>query len=361
MAQVSCINCGKPYPAISVPFRCPDCGGLFDWSDFPAFEKAKIDTKTGGLWRYQPLFGLADDMSQVTLGEGNTPLIRDIYQGHNIAYKLESLNPTGSYKDRGSAVLISFLAGRGVLSAVEDSSGNAGASFAAYASRAGIKARIFLPGYASGPKRRQIEAYGAEIVIINGPRSAAAEAVRREADQGAVYASHAFLPFGMPGIATIAYEIVDQLGAIPGTVISPVGHGSLLLGIMRGFTALKQAGMIQDTPYYIGVQAGACAPVWAEFSGHMSEVSEGDTVAEGVRVRYPLRDKAILASFDMHRDSIVAIEEERIIPCRNQLAVRGVYVEPTSALVWAALEDCVGKVPDPIMLILSGTGLKYNL
>jgi threonine synthase len=360
MAQVSCINCGKPYPAFSVPFRCPDCGGLFDWSEFPTFVKTKVDPTIRGIRRYQPMLGLADNMSLVTLGEGNTPLISDSYQGHKIALKLESLNPTGSYKDRGSAVLISFLVGRGVLSAVEDSSGNAGASFAAYASRAGIKARIFLPGYASGPKRRQIEAYGAEIVTINGPRSAAAEAVRREAEQGAVYASHAFLPFGMPGIATIAYEIVDQLGSVPGTVIAPVGHGSLLLGIMRGFTALKQAELIQDTPYYIGVQASACAPVWAEFSGQTGEVNEGDTLAEGVRVRYPLRGKAILSSFDKYRDNILAIEEKRIIVCRNQLALRGIYVEPTSALVWAALEESAGKVPDPIVLICSGSGLKYN-
>jgi threonine synthase len=361
MGKVICTNCGQPYPEAGVPFKCNACGGLFDWSEFPAYAKAGIDTSSRGLWRYRSLLGLAETADPISLGEGNTPLVWDTFQDHRIGYKLESLNPTGSYKDRGSAVLMSFLINRGVSSAVEDSSGNAGASFAAYASRAGLSARIFLPGYASGPKRRQIEAYGAEMMVINGPRSAAAEAVRKEADLGAVYASHAYLPFGMPGIATIAYEIVEQAGMVPGTIIAPAGHGSLLLGIMRGFAAMKQAGMIQDIPYFIGAQAGACAPIWADFSGQAGEVFEGETVAEGVRVRYPLRGNAILAAFDKNRDRIIAVDENRIIPCRNQMAVRGIYVEPTSALVWAALEDWVGQVPDPIVLVISGTGLKYNL
>jgi threonine synthase len=244
--------------------------------------------------------------------------------------------------------------------AVEDSSGNAGASFAAYASRAGVKGRIFIPGYASGPKRRQIEAYGAEMVIVDGPRSAAAKAVRQEAEQGAVYASHAFLPLGMPGIATIAYEITEQLGSAPGTLVAPLGHGSLLLGIMRGFNNLKKGNFIREMPCFVGVQAQRCAPVWAEFTHQAGAVIEGDTVAEGVRVRDPLRGSAIINECNRQRDIILAIEEERIIPCRDELARRGVYVEPTSALAWAALEEIAGKVPEPIVLVLSGSGMKYE-
>ncbi len=124
-------------------------------------------------------------------------------------------------------------------SAVEDSSGNAGASFAAYAARGGIKARVFIPESASGPKRRQIETYGAELIPVSGPRSAAAEAVEREAQAGEVYASHAYLPFGMAGIATIAYEIFEQLGRAPGTVIAPAGHASLVLGYSARFQSTK--------------------------------------------------------------------------------------------------------------------------
>jgi threonine synthase len=148
------------------------------------------------------------------------------------------LNPTGSFKDRGSAVLVSALKAAGVEEVVEDSSGNAGASLAAYAARAAIQARIYVPEYASGPKRLQISAFGAQVVQIPGPRSATAEAVQREAKEGIAYASHAYLPHGIAGIATIAFEIAEQLKGSPGTVITPVGHGTLLLGLHRGFHAM---------------------------------------------------------------------------------------------------------------------------
>ncbi len=361
MALISCQKCGKPYPETGIPFCCSNCGGLFDWEQFPDFDKTRIDPTKNGLWRYRSCLGLADDAPLVTLGEGGTPLIEDDFFGKRIAFKLECLNPTGSYKDRGSAVLLSWLSHRGVTSAVEDSSGNAGASFSAYAGRVGVSARIFVPGFASGPKLRQIEAYGAELIIIDGPRSAATQAVLKEADQGSVYASHAYLPFGMAGIATIAYELFEQMGTVPGTVIAPVGHGSLLLGIMRGFAALKRASCILKLPQFVGVQARACAPVWAQFTHQVNEIYEGNTLAEGVRVRYPLRANALIDEADKANDLILAVNEERILPCRNKLAHRGVYVEPTSALVWAALEDCFPQLTGPIVLVMSGSGLKYNM
>jgi threonine synthase len=294
----------------------------------------------------------------ITLGEGNTPLIWDKMDGLDVAYKMESLNPTGSYKDRGSAVLLGQLMVRGVRAAVEDSSGNAGASFAAYAARAGIKARVFVPESASGPKRTQIEMYGAELAAIPGPRSAAAAAVIKDAQAGAVYGSHAYLPFGMAGIATIAYELLDQMGGVPGSVIAPVGHGSLFLGIIRGFLALKTAGAIQKLPGFVGVQSGACAPVWAEFHQQVGQPVEGATVAEGVRVAQPVRKKALLDSLDRRVDTILAIDEGLILPARDELARQGIYVEPTSALVWAAFKQISYELTAPVVLVISGSGYK---
>ena len=103
-------------------------------------------------------------------------------------------------------------------------SGNAGASFAAYAARAGINARVYVPDSASGPKRKQIEAYGAELVPVPDPRSKASQAVSQAAESGMVYASHAYLPFNLPGYATCAYEIYEQLGRGPGAIIVPAGQ-----------------------------------------------------------------------------------------------------------------------------------------
>lgn len=361
MTSYHCSNCHRAYPEQGIPHSCPSCGGVFAIDGAISYARDATDTKLPGLWRYRRTFGLPQDAPEISLGEGDCPLVEVTLFDKRVAFKLEFLNPTGSFKDRGSAPLSSWLLARGVTEAVEDSSGNAGASFAAYAARAGIKARVFVPDYASGPKRAQIEAYGAELVRILGPRSEAAAAVRQAAGEGAVYASHALLPFGLPGIATIAYELVEQLGQAPGAVIAPVGHGSLLLGIAEGFRALKAAGVVSTLPVLIGVQARACAPLWAVANmgaAGLAWMTEGETLAEGVRVRQPVRGDALLTAVTESKGVFVAIEEEEILPGRNKLAQLGLFVEPTSAIVWSALEQLANQLPDPIAVILSGSGLK---
>lgn len=361
MTEFNCSNCRRPYPAEGVPHQCPHCGGVFALAGHVDYRPEHIEAAQPGIWRYRHSFGLPQGAPIVNLGEGDTPLIAGAGFGKKLAFKLEYLNPTGSFKDRGSAPLASFLLARGVREAIEDSSGNAGASFAAYAARAGIAGRVFVPDYASGPKRAQIAAYGAELVSILGPRSEAALAVRRAAEGGAVYASHALLPFGLPGIATIAYELHQQLGGVPGSVIAPVGHGSLLLGISLGFGALKAAGIIQKSPVLIGVQARACAPLWAlstQGAAGLAWVTEGETKAEGVRVRQPVRGDQLLQAVDASGGRFLAVEEDQILPARDALARAGLFVEPTSAIVWAGLQQIASELPEPVVLILTGSGLK---
>ncbi len=363
MATIRCVDCSQPYPDESVPFRCPVCGGIFDYDDSPSFSLANLQHHLPGYWRYRASFELVEGAPVVTLGEGNTPLLWEVVANQPVGLKMESLNPSGSYKDRGSAVLVSQLLGRGVREAVEDSSGNAGASFAAYAARAGLKCRIYVPESASGPKRRQIEVYGADLIPIPGPRSEAARAVLQEAEKGVPYASHAYLPFGLMGIASIAYELWEQMGgSVPGSLIAPVGHGGLLLGIVRGFSALKKAGYVERVPYYVGVQAAACDPVvQAFFNGlkAMDNAGEGDTLAEGVRVRQPVRGKALIEEIQSTGGEFLAIEEGEISDSFIELGARGYYVEPTSALTWAALKKRLNELPQPIVAVISGNGLKY--
>jgi len=361
MTDFHCSNCHRPYPDQGVPYRCQYCGGVFSLTSDLNFSLDEIDPELPGIWRYQHSFGLPANAPIVFLGEGDTPLVEGHGFGRKIAFKLEFLNPTGSFKDRATAPLISFLQSRGVKQAVEDSSGNAGASFAAYTSRSGIRGRVFVPDYTSGPKRRQIEAYGAELVPVSGPRSEAAAAARSAAEAGAVYASHAFLPFGLPGIATIAYELYEELGEVPGVIIAPVGHGSLLLGIAQGFGAMKSAGIIQNQPRLIGVQARACAPLWAlstQGTAGLAWVTEGETIAEGVRVFQPMRGDELLKAVDASGGGFLSVDEEQILPARDSLAHAGLFVEPTSAIVWAALTEVAAELPEPIVLILSGSGLK---
>ena len=357
-----CTGCGRAYPDDLLPYRCTVCGGVYDyaapWVTPSAFPPA---TERRGLQRYRSTFPLTPSADFISLGEGGTPLLPVRVGERVLHFKCDHLNPTGSYKDRGTAVLVSALAAAGVTEAVEDSSGNAGASFAGYAARAGIRARVFVPAAASGPKRAQIEACGAELVAIDGPRSAAATAVRAAADAGAVYASHAYLPHGLAGNATLAYELVEQLGQAPGAVLAPVGHGGLLVGIHRGFEALRRAGVIGSLPRMIGVQAQACAPVWAAYtsgSTGLSLVQEGETRAEGIRVRFPLRGDAVLAAVESTQGTMVVVSEDELLRGCDLLARTGLNVEPTSAVVWPAVLHVLNDIPDPVVAILTGSGFK---
>jgi threonine synthase len=323
----------------------------------------EIDPSLPGIWRYRASFDLPDGAPVVTLGEGNTPLVWAENKAARTAYKLESLNPTGSFKDRGSAVLVSWLLAGGIREAVEDSSGNAGASFAAYATQSGIHGKVFIPDHASGPKRTQIEKSGAEVVPVPGPRSQAAEAVLKAVKGGAVYASHAYLPHGTAGIASIAYELVEELGKPPGTVIMPVGHGSLLLGIWLGFKAMLKAGLILTQPRLVGIQAAAYDPLYQAFLTGLDEpceIQERKTLAEGVAIAKPFHGRAVLQAIRDSNGTILSVEEDAIGAGQRSLAKLGIYAELTSALVWGGLQQLPGDYPQPLVCIITGHGLKND-
>jgi threonine synthase len=371
MENIHCTNCKRSYPEEGVPYRCPVCGGIFDFVEDLPFQ-TEVPENAQGIWRYQSNFRLPPTLPQISLGEGNTPLVwvdhGETHPGKKLAVKCEFMEPSGSFKDRGSPLIVSFLVSRGIKVALEDSSGNAGSSLAAYAARAGIHAKIYIPETTSGPKRSQIEAYGTEVVAIPGIRSKTTEALIHDLeneDNGhsstLAYASHAYLPFNLPGYATISYELVEQMGEVPGTVIAPVGQGGLLLGIGRGFKAMQAAGRISKTPVYIGVQAEACAPLWA-VSNHgrvgLAWFSEGETIAEGIRVRAPVRGDEVLKMVENSGGKFITVNEEEIIIGKNWLAKKGFYVEPTSAVVWGAWNKLIDQLPEPVVAVLTGSGLK---
>lgn len=357
----ACEECGEPYPVEGVPYRCPNCGGTFSIFTSNSIEPVKKIQRETGIWGYRKSFGLIQNLEPISLGEGNTPLVWVKVQGRSVGIKCEFLNPTGSFKDRGSSLIATILKSRGVMEAVEDSSGNAGASFAAYAARGGMKARVYVPENASGPKRRQMESYGAIVVPVKGTRSHVTDAALKMVHTGIPYASHSHLPFNIPGYATIAYEICNQINGMPGAVIVPVGQGGLLLGIAFGFNILR-IGNNQKIPKLIGVQAQVCAPIWDFMVGRQVDISRecGKTLAEGVNVSFPIRKKAVLREVRNSHGSMCVVKEDDILTARNELALLGFYIEPTSAIVWPVLKKELAELPDPVIVILTGSGLKYE-
>ncbi len=365
---VYCNNCGSPYPSEGVPYRCPKCGGIYQIKSLPQFV-TQPEHNSKGIWSWLDPNCLGISENLITLGEGNTPLLKDAVKikDHNweVYYKCEYQNPTGSFKDRGSAVMITFLNDRGIKNVYEDSSGNAGASLAAYAARAGIKANIYIPKQASGIKKAQIKQYGANTIVVDGARSTVNEVLQndlsRDRSSKSSYASHAYLPFNLFGYATIAVEILEQLGKEPGTVILPAGQGGGLLGVYYGFKTLYEERRITHIPSFIGVQAQACAPLWATYNygpNGLSWVAEGDTIAEGIRIKYPVRGDEVLQAIKNSGGRIYAVNDEEIIQAGINLTQRGLLVEPTSAVVEAVLQKHVHEFNPPVVAILTGSGLK---
>lgn len=364
MTSVICSTCGRKHEDWSpYVWRCL-CGGPLEFSGQLPFDARLIEPLQPGLWRYQSLLPPSADAQSVSMGEGWTPLVPGIMEGLAIQWKLEYLNPTGSYKDRGIGPLMAALRAHGVHSVVEDSSGNAGASVAAYAARAGIGARIFVPAHASPAKRAQISLYGAEVVPVPGPRIEATRAAEAALESGAAYASHVWQPLVSAGLQTVAWEIWEQLGrSAPDWIVSPVGQGTLLLGAYQGFRSLLRADQIRKIPRLVAVQAANCAPLhraWARQLDVVSPVQSKPTLAEGMRIENPVRGQQLLQAIGASGGLTLAVDENQITAAQLQLAHHGLYVEPTSAAAVAALPSLRPSVSkgETTVVLLTGSGLK---
>ena len=355
-----CARCAISLCVDMTTLACPDCGRPLE-VDYPGHD---YSTAT------PPMSVPKRHLDSVMLGEGNTPTVALPAVASRLGIgsldaKLEYLNPTGSFKDRGTAVVVAMAKQNGVSEVVEDSSGNAGASVSAYAGRAGMKAHIFAPSSAPQAKLRQIVAYGAQVHSIPGPREATtAAAVEYVTEHSLVYASHVLSPYFVEGTKLFAYEIFQQCGErTPQHIVIPVGNGSLLLGALKGFSELKRGGHIAEIPRLHAVQAKNVMPIAAAFQGLTDAPSITTTVAGGIAVGTPARLEEIVTAIKTTDGTATAVDEEKILAWRDTLAqTEGVYAEPTSAAAFAGLALLVerGTIrPDERVLVpITGFGLK---
>jgi len=356
---------GARYPLDEPRWR-GDSGGHLNLGDVPGLNRADIDSAVNSLWRYRRAL-LVDAKSAVTLGEGWTPLSRGQWDGIPVLMKLDYLMPSGSFKDRGMTVMVTYLKSRGLTRVLEDSSGNAGASLSAYCAAAGIRCRILVPETASYPKIAQIAACGAEVVTIKGARQDVADAALAMSSE-IFYASHNWQPFFAEGTKTLAYELWEQLGfRAPDNVVVPVGYGANVLGCDRGFSELLRNGEISRMPRLFGVQAANCAPYYAAFRAgvdHFVPAPVGATIAEGIASSKPTRMREVLVPVRASGGEIVAVAEEEIVRALAGLASKGYYVEPTSAAAAAGLSQLIRrgviKRDETTVLVLTGSGLKAS-
>ena len=361
--RLRCTHCGSITPWPTGCWACP-CGGPREVIDLPDFVPDAVDSSQPGLWRYRAMLPPVPASGVVTLGEGFTPLIQGEWDGVDVFWKLESLNPTGAFKDRGTALMISDVLARGADHVVEDSSGNAGASLAAYAARAGIHAHVFVPAHASLVKQAQIAVYGAELVQVPGPRIETTRAAERAITTDAVYASHVWHPLALVGLATTAWEIWEQLGGRgPDWFVTPVGHGTLLLGVWRGFQKLHAAGLIDRMPRLVAVQSERCSPIaqaMAEGREEAEAVFPQMTVAEGIAIVKPVRSRSLLEALRESGGLTPVAREREIEQVQTRLARAGIFVEPTSAAAVAVLPAIHPRIVpgETVVVALTGSGLK---
>ena len=358
MFHLTCSTCNKNFPADSLAWRC-DCGGLLDLNFQPNFEPQMSARRAPNLWRYREALPVLDEASIVSFGEGFTPLL-PLHFGRKTAWvKQDHLFQTGSYKDRGAAILISHASALGVRKVVEDSSGNAGCAVAAYCARAGIACDIYVPDSTSPAKLEQIAAYGAGLLRIPGSREDTARAVMAAAET-TYYASHTWNPFFFHGTKTWAYEVCEQLGwKAPDSVVLPAGNGTLLLGAAIGFNELAAAGIISRPPAIIAVQAAACQPLTLAFqsgSNQPEKIQKRETRAEGIAIAEPARGAQILAAVRASGGQFISVSEEEIGAAHRLMAAQGLFIEPTSAAVTAGLIRYLASASADELVVSTFTG-----
>lgn len=363
--EIRCGACGADYPLDTREWVCVRCGGLLEIDGAPAFDPKRVNRDDSSLWRYRAMLPLPDGASPISLGEGWTPLIPIPLGERKIYGKFDFLNPTGSFKDRGTSVIVSAVKHFGIEHVVEDSSGNAAASLAGYAAYANLRATIFVPAHASPMKLSQIEVYGAELRKIEGVREKAAEAAQNAVvNEGAYYASHYYNPYFVAGMQTTAWEIWEQLGRrAPDTIVMPAGHGTNLLGMYRGFATLHVQGLIPNMPHFIAAQAAMVAPIALAFERGESEPAQVEphkTIAEGIANSVPVHGVELLRILRETKGAALTASEEEIRAARVALARHGVFVEPTSASAVAVLNK-ISDAEGITVVSLTGNGLKAPL
>lgn len=358
-----CSKCKMVMPVTTKLLKC-ECGGLWNL-DFipPQFDLNLVDRDTWSMFRYRFFMPLQDDgWRDVTLGEGMTPIIP---YDENVMLKMDYFMPTLSFKDRGAAVLIAHCKAIGIESVVQDSSGNAGNSVAAYCAKAGIPCEIFVPEGTSPAKINMIESHKAKVHVVQGSRDNCADVCRNFNIREKYYANHVYNPFFYEGTKTYIYEVYEQLNRIPENIFVPLGNGTLFIGIVKGLEELINSAIIAKMPQIYAVQSELCAPLmkaWEAKEKQPVTVRPRLTLAEGIAIGVPMRGGEILEYSYKYNIQMIIAPEDRILAARGLLAAKGIYCEHTTAATYAAYLgycDKHGKIRD-CLIPMCGAGLKSD-
>ncbi|MFC1754465.1 threonine synthase [Thermoproteota archaeon] len=359
-----CVCCGKEYPSEKVIFECSHCRGpldvVYDYNKIKRLLSKNVDgfkLAQPSHWKYWPFYPVKDATKVVTFDEGGTPLLES-KKHKGLMFKYEATNPTGSFKDRGSTLEITKAVEHRVKEVVCASTGNMGASVAAYSSRAGLKCTIYLPTFAPKQKANQIRSYGSRIVDVRGTYE---DAVAKTVHLRQV--KHTYLTgdyvFRGEGEKSVGFEILDQLQFVsPKYIVLPIGNATLMAGVYKSLVEMKETGLIERLPKLVGVQAKGCNPVVDAFNRKqgLPFIKNPKTIATAIACGRPVDAVKALRGLKDTRGLAIDVTENEIIRARKELGKEGLFVEPSGAVSYAGWKK-LGLKGESVC-VLTGHGLK---
>ncbi len=381
LTELTCSDCGKSFSIHEVHTFCPDCQStLLSNYDLNAVRKevdrAEIQTRPRGMWRWHEMLPVQDPEYIVSLGEGDTPLLRIPRVGKelglaNLLVKDESSNPTGSFKARGLCVAVSRAKELGLKKIIIPTAGNAGGAMAAYAARAGLQALIYMPKDTPSANIQESRIAGAEVILVEGLISDAAGMAGVKAREEGWFDLSTFKePYRVEGKKIMGYELAEAFNwTLPDVILYPTGGGTGLVGMWKAFAEMEALGWLAEPkrPRMVSVQAQGCAPIPKAFHAGASFCDfwpGAQTVASGLRVPKSFADRIILANIRESNGTAVAVSDEALINAQKKLAsLEGIFAAPEGAACLAALEELVQhgwvKPDERIVIFNTGSGLKY--
>ncbi|MFO7323247.1 MAG: threonine synthase [Chloroflexota bacterium] len=382
ITELRCVLCERSYAPDSVQYTCPHCGPvgtldiLYDY-DRLAQTVSREDISAGreaSMWRYKRLLPIGIDAAVPPLQVGFTPL----YDAPRLASELglrrvwakdDGKNPTGSLKDRASAMVVARAMEQGIDTVSTASTGNAAAALAGAAASVGLRTIIFVPAAAPEAKIAQLLVYGATVILVEDTYDVAFDlCAEMSALEGWYCRNTGMNPFTIEGKKTAAFEIAEQLGwQPPDVVVVSVGDGNIIAGLHKGFADLQRLGWIERIPRLIGVQAEGSSPLvkaWqAGMDARAMQPVEVQTLADSISAGLP-RDRAkALRAVRETGGAFIAVPDEEILESIPRVArATGIFAEPSAAAVYAGARRGVelGHIhaDESVVLLLTGNGLK---
>ncbi|MDX1993488.1 MAG: threonine synthase [bacterium] len=380
--ELKCVVCQRRYSPDEVQYTCPTCGEvgtldvLYDYAALARDYQRKtfVDSNTFSMWRYRALLPLKPDSAVPPLRVGWTPL----YETPRIAAQLgvarawvkdDGANPTGSLKDRASALVVAKAMEQGISTISTASTGNAAAALAGVCASVGLQPLIFVPATAPEAKISQLLVYGAKVLLIEDTYDTAFDLCMTLSQQEGWYCRNTGVnPFTTEGKKTVAFEIAEQSDwNVPDVVVVSVGDGNIIAGVYKGFYDLRELGWIERIPRLIGVQSETSAPLvhaWENgLDGHQMQPTAAYSIADSIVAGVPRDRVKALRAVRETAGALMAVPDERILAAIPEFAqLSGVFAEPAAAAAYAgakqAVEQGIISADETVLILSTGNGLK---